>query len=78
MMPIVRTEIVENGPLEFRVSAFYEDQGGTSANVIADSDWIKIITDDYEGCAMLHIEALPLLIESLSKIQHRLGLTHRG
>lgn len=34
--------------------------------------WITISADDYEGSAMLHIEALPLLIEALEELRENL------
>jgi hypothetical protein len=62
---------------DLRVGARYEDGDGTSADISVsrngrDDDhytWINICTDDYEGHAMLHIEALPLLIAALQEVE---------
>ena len=65
---------------DLRVGARYEGGGGVSADITVsrngrDDDhvtWINICTDDYEGHAMLHIEALPLLIQALQEIEAQL------
>lgn len=41
---------------------------GTSARVSYDKDWVWIVTDEHEGCAMLHIECLPKLRKALANI----------
>lgn len=41
---------------------------GPVAEITADSTWLYVSTDPYEGTAMLNIEALPFLIEALTKI----------
>lgn len=42
---------------------------GPVADVTAERGWLYVNTDDYEGCAMLNIEALPKLISALRKLQ---------
>lgn len=52
------------------VGCTYKSDGsaGTSARVSFDKTWLHIITDDYEGSAMLHIECLPKLRTALARI----------
>lgn len=42
---------------------------GPVAHVSHDKNWLHVTTDDYEGHAMLNIEALPFLIKALRTIQ---------
>jgi hypothetical protein len=44
---------------------------GPVARVSYDKDWLYICTDDYEGNAMLDIEALPYLRRALAQIAKR-------
>jgi hypothetical protein len=44
------------------------DYKGPVGHVYADDNWIHIVTDPYEGHAMLNIETLPELIKILSDI----------
>lgn len=41
---------------------------GPTASVSGDGTWLNVVTDDYEGAAMLNIEALPFLIEALQAL----------
>ncbi len=41
---------------------------GPAAQVTYDDKWLHICTDDYEGNAMLNIEALPYLQKALRQI----------
>lgn len=45
---------------------------GPVARVTFDATWLHISTDDYEGHALLNIEALPYLQEALAKIAAQL------
>jgi len=45
---------------------------GPYARVEYDKDWLHICTDDYEGHAMLNIEALPYLRRALAAIAKEL------
>jgi hypothetical protein len=45
------------------------DYSGPAARVTADGSWLHIVTDDYEGNAMLNIEALPYLRRALAKLE---------
>ncbi len=49
----------------------YSDYYGPCARVSVDDDWVTICTDDYEGNAVLNIEALPFLIRALKKLNKR-------
>lgn len=44
------------------------DYDGPAARVHADDTWLNIVTDDYEGHAMLNIETLPMLRRALARI----------
>jgi hypothetical protein len=44
------------------------DYSGPVAEVYGDQTWVFVITDAYEGVAMLNREALPQLIEALQQI----------
>ena len=44
------------------------DYEGPAASVTYDKDWLHIVTDEYEGAAMLNIETLPVLRRALSKV----------
>jgi aminoglycoside phosphotransferase len=46
---------------------------GPVAQVYADKDWLWIVTDDYEGVAMLNIEALPHLRRALTRLAKTLN-----
>jgi hypothetical protein len=81
-MSRVTTELSEHGDTQVVTCRYVSDgSAGTHAeiytrpNTINDPTptWLMIVTDDYEGCAMLHIEALPLVIEALQKIQKQLS-----
>jgi hypothetical protein len=45
---------------------------GPTARVDYDKDWLNITTDDYEGHAMLNIEALPHLRRALARVAREL------
>lgn len=56
-----KAELAARGP--------YDDPyHGPVARVSYDKTWLNIVTDDYEGAAMLNIEALPYLRRALSRI----------
>ncbi len=61
---------VEDG---FQVGAAATDSDyiGPVADVSFDDKWLHITTDDYEGAAMLNIEALPFLLKALRQIDKR-------
>jgi hypothetical protein len=76
----VRTPyLIEDGPGKFRVGASDEPQvgdypyNGPCAEVYGDDSWVCIVTDNYEGHAMLNREALPRLIEALTKLEKHLS-----
>jgi hypothetical protein len=46
------------------------DYHGPFAFITFDKDWLWISTDDYEGTAMLNIEALPMLRRALAYVAH--------
>ena len=46
----------------------HTDYHGPTAHITYDKDFFYISTDDYEGTAMLNIEALPYLRRALAKI----------
>lgn len=45
---------------------------GQSAAITYDDSWLHIVTDDYEGHAMLNIETLPVLRRALAKIARQI------
>jgi len=55
---------------------------GPCARITFDRDWLYICTDDYEGNAMLNIEALPNLRRALARVAKRVSAlsdpTRRG
>lgn len=61
----------------FRVGARNPDSDyvGPVARVSFDDQWLHIITDDYEGAAMLNIEALPMLRRALARIAKQIDAT---
>ena len=60
---------IEGSPPLFRVGGRYEDGDcGPVAEVSYDGNWLHIVTDSFEGHAMLNIEVLPLLIEALQQL----------
>ena len=43
---------------------------GPTAQVYSDyKTWFSVDTDSYEGCAMMHIETLPVLLKALKLLQ---------
>jgi hypothetical protein len=48
------------------------------ARISISKEWLYIITDDYEGVAMLNAETLPLVIEALQKLQTAQGIVTEG
>lgn len=55
-----------------------DDYMGPAARVSHDDTWLHVTTDDYEGAAMLNIEALPYLILALSNIARAIGMEPLG
>lgn len=53
------------------------DYRGPEARISADGEWLNIVTDEYEGAAMLNIEALPQLRRALSRLAKHLRDTHK-
>lgn len=51
-----------------KATAELDEYIGLQARVSYDKDWLHIVTDEYEGAAMLNIEALPALRRALSQI----------
>ena len=49
------------------------DYDGPVADVYIRDSWLFIVTDEYEGCAMLNVEALPYLRRALSKLAKSRG-----
>jgi hypothetical protein len=49
-----------------------KDYSGPVADVYRDKHWLFIVTDSYEGTAMLNIEALPALLMALNEISKNL------
>jgi hypothetical protein len=64
---------IERSPLEHFVWAEDGDYKGPEAAVYADKDWLYVVTDDYEGHAMMNIETLPALIKALQRIKSELA-----
>jgi hypothetical protein len=62
--------LIEDNPGEYRVGAKVGDYpyNGPCASVYADGSFVYVNTDDYEGLAMLNLEALPQLIEALQRL----------
>lgn len=48
------------------------DYSGPVAEVYAKDRWLFIVTDSYEGCAMLNLEALPYLRRALAVVEKRM------
>lgn len=48
------------------------DYIGPVARIEYNKDWLYIVTDEYEGVAMLNIEALPALRRALTQIAKEL------
>lgn len=67
--------LIEDRPGEYRVGCKDEPEVGgypyvgPCASVYADKSFVYISTDPYDGTAMINLEALPLLIESLRKLE---------
>jgi hypothetical protein len=45
---------------------------GPTAEVSQKGEWLYIITDDYDGVAMMNIETLPALRKALGRIAKRI------
>jgi hypothetical protein len=78
----VRTPyLIEDDPGRFRVGSKDEPQigdypySGPCAHVYGDENWVYVETDSYEGCAMINREALPMLIEALTRLEAHLNAT---
>lgn len=76
---VVRTPyLIEDKPGEYRVGSKDVPQvgdypyNGPCAHVYADGSFAYVVTDDYEGVAMINREALPLLIEALQRLEAHL------
>lgn len=70
--------IIEYNPLFFTVGFRRGDYCGPRAEVYVGSrdkkpEWLYVVTDDYEGSAMLNIETLPMLQRALRKIAKTLA-----
>ena len=67
--------LIEDEPGQYRVGTkievpFREDPYiGPCAHVYVDYDYLHISSDDYDGHATIRIEALPMMIEALQKLQ---------
>lgn len=58
----------------FQVGFIYPDgQWGPCAQVTFEKDWLHIVTDSYEGHAMLKIESLPALRKALLQISRAIA-----
>lgn len=72
---------IERRPTDWLVGARGTDLGsqyvGPAARVSYDKDWLYIVTDDYEGNAMLNIEALPFLRRALTQIAKEIASKKR-
>ena len=67
----LRKAIYEERKDDILITSRYSDgHAGPYARVSADLErgWLYIVTDDYEGSAMLGLEALPHLRKALTKI----------
>lgn len=64
-------------PDEWLIGAKDGDYAGPAARVYYDENWLHINTDDYEGNAMLNIEALPALRRALAQISKEIKLRKR-
>jgi hypothetical protein len=78
--PMYAAHLIEDRPGEFRVwSEEAERKGpelpyvGPVARVHGDNNWVYVITDDYEGVAMINRETLPKLIEALQRLETHLS-----
>lgn len=45
------------------------DYEGLEGKVYVEGPWLMVVTDEYEGAAMLNVETLPFLIEALQKLK---------
>lgn len=70
----ILTPFLEERDSDILVGARNEatDYIGPYARIYIDRGWLMIVTDDHEGAAMLNVEALPLVIEALQKLQAKL------
>jgi len=61
----------------FNIRMVYDDgsPASTHMNITHDKDWLWLKTDDYEGNAMINVEALPKIIKCLREIQKSRKLT---
>jgi hypothetical protein len=64
---------VEGGKTTFLVGADdlsnkQQPYHGPTAHITWDETWLNITTDDYEGHAMINIEALPYLRRALARV----------
>lgn len=68
---------IEGDPSGFRVGArsTETDYVGPIADIWFNADWLYIVTDEYEGVAMLNIETLPALIEVLQRIDATIAVS---
>jgi hypothetical protein len=54
------------------------DYRGPTAQITWDKDWLHIVTDDYEGNAMVNIETLPALRRALARVAKDSATKSRG
>jgi hypothetical protein len=63
---------IEDDKHGLRVGGRKGDYTGPIARITWDEDWLHIVTDDYEGHAMLNIETLPFLRRALTRVAKRI------
>ena len=73
--------LIVDGPGKFRVGANDEPPVGDypyfgpRAEIFADEMFVHVVTDDYEGHAMLNLEALPFFIEALVQLREHIAMS---
>lgn len=71
--------MIEDAPGQYRVGCKDDPQvgnfpyNGPCAHIYSDKSFVYVCTDDYEGNAMVNIEALGPLIEALSKLREHIA-----
>lgn len=68
-------KFIKDEPGKYRVWAESDDSDyvGPVADVYEDKNWVFIVTDRYEGVAMINREALPSLIKALKGLEKYLS-----
>lgn len=74
------SKLIEDKPGRYRVWSQDAQYGqnpdrnyiGPVASVYSENEWLFVVTDEHDGCAMINISTLPRLIEALQMLERHL------